>query len=207
MSSEEVSAYARDGYVIRKNLFSRKEVALFLDRVRAPIEAEIAGGLVFAKKDHEGRTGLVKGLTKADEVRFGFLGRDERLVDLAQDVIGKPVYRYAHEMPLKQPAGGGGDGGWGWHQDFGFFHTDGLLAPELTAIWLVFHKATRENGCMRVLKGSHKLGRLNHNTDLAPNRAEYVKVNQTQVEQKALEAAMKRFETVYVELEPGDAMI
>lgn len=48
---------------------------------------------------------------------------------------------------------------------------------------------------MRVLKGSHKLGRLNSS-----------EVDHC-VEQEQLEAALKRFEVVYVEIDAGDVMI
>ncbi|KRR29616.1 phytanoyl-CoA dioxygenase family protein [Bradyrhizobium retamae] len=206
MSSKEMSAYTLDGYVIRKDLLSSKEVALFRDSIRVPIEAEIKAGTLLAKKDREGKTGLVKPLTKADAERYGFLGRDERLVHLAQDAVGKPIYPYVDEISVKQP-NIGGDGGWDWHQDFAAFHANGLLAPQLATIWLPLETATTDNGCMRVLKGSHKLGRLNHNYDLVANRIEFKRVNQSHVEQKALDAAMKRFEAVYIELEPGDAMV
>jgi hypothetical protein len=48
-----------------------------------------------------------------------------------------------------------------------------------------------------VLKGTHKLGRLNH---IREN-------DQTNVEQEHLEAALKRYEHIYVEMEPGDGLI
>ena len=48
-----------------------------------------------------------------------------------------------------------------------------------------------------MLKGSHKLGRLNH---IRENQ-------QTNVEQEHLEAALKRYEHVYVEMEAGDALV
>ncbi|MCC8969158.1 phytanoyl-CoA dioxygenase family protein [Bradyrhizobium sp. Cham227] len=206
MTSEERSAFAQDGYAIRKNLLSRKEAEQYLDRIRAPIEAEIKANKVLAKKDSDGRKALIRPIPNADEELLGFLGREERLVDLAHDVLGKPIYRFFAELQLKEP-NVGGDGAWDWHQDFGFMFADGLLAPEMTTILIPFQKATKENGCMRLLKGSHKLGRLNHNTDLVPNRSEYCRVTQTSVEEKALKAAMERFEIVNVQLEPGDAFI
>ncbi|MGY0576153.1 phytanoyl-CoA dioxygenase family protein [Bradyrhizobium sp. RDM12] len=207
MSSEEMAAYALTGYVVRKKLLSTNEVAAFRDSIRSPIEAEIKAGTMLAKKDREGKTGLLKPLISSEDAqKYGFLGRDERLVNLAQGVIGKQVYLYVDEISVKQP-NIGGDGGWDWHQDFAAFHANGLLAPQVATIWLPIDMATADNGCMRVLKGSHKLGRLNHNYDLVANRIEFKRVNQSHVEQKALDSAMKRFETVYVELDPGDAMI
>ena len=132
--------------------------------------------------------------TKAEDDQYGLLARDERMVDLAEDAIGKPIYLYSHKMTMKQPNEGGA---WEWHQDFGYWYNYGCLAPEMMSIYVALDKATRENGCLQVLKGSHKLGRLNH---IREN-------DQTNVEQEHLEAALKRFEHVYVEMEAGDALV
>ena len=63
----------------------------------------------------------------------------------------------------------------------------------MMSIYVALDKATRENGCLQVLKGSHKLGRLDH---IREN-------DQTNVEQEHLQAALNRFELVYVEMERG----
>ncbi len=74
----------------------------------------------------------------------GCLARDERMVDLAQDAVGKPVYLYSHKMTMKQPNEGGA---WGWlFQDFGYWYNYGCLAPEMMNIYVALDKATKENG-------------------------------------------------------------
>ena len=62
-------------------------------------------------------------------------------------------------MTMKQPDEGGA---WEWHQDFGYWYNYGCLAPDMMSIYVALDKATKENGCLQVLKGTHKLGRLNH---------------------------------------------
>ena len=133
------------------------------------------------------------GPTAGDD-QYGLLARDERMVDLAQDAIGKPIYLYSHKMTMKQPNEGGA---WEWHQDFGYWYNYGCLAPDMMSIYVALDRATRENGCLQVLKGSHKLGRLDHVRE----------DGQTNVEKEHLEAALKRFELVYVEMDPGDALV
>ena len=50
-------------------------------------------------------------------------------------------------------------GGFGWHQDFAFFpHTN----TDLVAIMVMLDDATEENGCMHMVRGSHKMGLLDH---------------------------------------------
>ncbi len=194
MTKNEAESYARDGYILSKGLLSQDEVTRFRDTAREHLERESREGAVMAKGDKHGKTTLLKMWTKAEDDQYGLLARDERLVDLAEDAIGKPIYLYSHKMTMKQPNEGGA---WEWHQDFGYWYNYGCLAPEMMSIYVSLDKATKENGCLQLLKGSHKLGRLNH-----------VRENdQTNVEQEHLEAALKRFEHVYAEMEPGDALI
>ena len=93
-----------------------------------------------AKGDKEGKTTLLKMWTKAEDDQYGLLARDERMVDLAEDAIGKPIYLYSHKMTMKQPNEGGA---WEWHQDFGYWYNYGCLAPEMMSIYVALDKATQ----------------------------------------------------------------
>ena len=56
--------------------------------------------------------------------------------------------------------------------------------------------ATRENGCLQVLRGSHLLGRLNHGPI----------GDQTGANPEQVHVARERLELVYCEMEPGSAL-
>jgi ectoine hydroxylase-related dioxygenase (phytanoyl-CoA dioxygenase family) len=56
--------------------------------------------------------------------------------------------------------------------------------------------ANKQNGCIQVIKGSHKLGRVNHGF-----AGEQVGADMTMVDN-----ALKTMELVYVEIEAGDAL-
>ena len=61
---------------------------------------------------------------------------------------------------LKEPHVGGA---WEWHQDFGYWYAQGLNRPDrITSAIVAIDRNTRENGAMRILTRSHKLGRLDH---------------------------------------------
>ncbi|HUQ96718.1 MAG TPA: phytanoyl-CoA dioxygenase family protein, partial [Chitinophagaceae bacterium] len=88
-------------------------------------------------------------------------------------------------------------GAWEWHQDYGYWYKNGFLYPEaLISVMLALTEATKENGCLQVLKGSHKLGRLDHAFVGEQQGADMVFV----------EEAMRVCERVYVELNPGDLL-
>lgn len=57
-------------------------------------------------------------------------------------------------------------------------------------------RSIKKNGCLQVLKGSHRLGRINH----------IISGEQAGAEPDFLEAAKSRFPLEYVEMEPGDVL-
>jgi hypothetical protein len=107
MTRHEAELYARDGYIIRRGLLGAGEVANFRDHARKQLEEEQSKGGVMSKGDKEGKTTLLKMWTKAEDDKYGLLARDERMVDLAEDAVGKPIYLYSHKMTMKQPNEGG----------------------------------------------------------------------------------------------------
>lgn len=190
----EARAYEVDGYFVRKGFLLPDEVENFRESSRRQLEEESRGDSVMRKGDKSGKATLLKLWNHAGNDKYGMLARDERMVRLSEALIGDEIYLYSHKMTMKQPREGGA---WEWHQDFGYWYNNGCLSPEMLSIYVSLDPANRENGCLQVLKGSHILGRLNHVRE----------DGQTNVESGYLEAAVERFDHVYVEMEPGDALV
>ena len=43
-----------------------------------------------------------------------------------------------------------------------YWYNNGCLLPEMGSVFIPVDNCTKENGCLKVLDGSHKLGRINH---------------------------------------------
>ena len=71
-----------------------------------------------------------------------------------------------------------------------------MFPNQLLSVMIALTKANKENGCLQVIKGSHKMGRVNHGFAGEQVGADMVMVNN----------ALQTMELVYVELEPGDAL-
>ena len=125
---------------------------------------------------------------------FGYFARGKRWVNAARRLIGSPIYHFHTKVMLKEPRVGGT---WEWHQDFGYWYQVGCLEPDkmLSAI-LAVDNHTVENGCMQLLSGSHRLGRLAHG----------VTGEQAGVDKEALGKAVKRFSLVHATMRPGDVL-
>jgi ectoine hydroxylase-related dioxygenase (phytanoyl-CoA dioxygenase family) len=194
LTPDQLTQYATSGYVVLPSLLAADEVAAFRDAARADLERHAAGGDVMHKADAEGNVTLLKLWNQAGDDIYRRVARDQRLVDIAVDVLGEDTYVYSHKMTMKQPRTGGA---WEWHQDYGYWYQNRCLVPDMTSIWIALDPSHADNGCLQVLEASHRIGRLDH-----------LRVNdQTVVDAEYLDAAVARFELRYVEMEPGDALV
>jgi len=111
-----------------------------------------------------------------------------------EQLLCDEVYHYHHKMILKEPRIGGA---WTWHQDYGYWYSNGCLFPDMASCMFAVDRATRENGCLQVLRGSQRMGRIDH----------LKRGDQTGADMERVEAALQRLELVHVELEPGSAVL
>ncbi len=85
-----------------------------------------------------------------------FLARisaDPRLVAIAAEVLGPPVEAFAATY-LAKPAGVGLPAL--WHQD-GHPWQERLAGADAVTLWVALDPSTPENGCLRLVPGSHRL--------------------------------------------------
>jgi ectoine hydroxylase-related dioxygenase (phytanoyl-CoA dioxygenase family) len=124
---------------------------------------------------------------------FGAFARCERIAGGAERLLGGEVYHYHSKLTMKRRRAGGQ---WDWRQDYGYWYNNGCLYPDLLSVAIAVDRATRENGCLQVIRGSHRLGRLEHGRVGGQTGADMERVDQV----------LKSHERVYVEMAPGDAL-
>lgn len=190
LTQAEIEAYRRDGYVLRRGLFSPDEIALVDEAIRT--DPAIAAN-TYARMDSKGAsTELALWNHPGDDV-FGAIARCTRIVDSMEKLLGGEVYHWHSKLTMKRPKVGGA---WDWHQDYGYWYRNGCLFPQMASVFISVDPSTRENGCLEVLRGSHLLGRLEHG----------VVGGQVGADIERVEAAMKVLDHVFVEQAPGDAL-
>ena len=191
LTPQLIDDFHQDGYLIVRELFDPQEIAGLLSFAKA--DAALADEAYVRRDSGGGETRLALRNDLDDTVPYTAVVRSQRIVQTMQILLGDEVYHYHHKMMIKQPRIGGA---WEWHQDYGYWYNFGCLFPDMGSCMVAVDKATTENGCLQVLKGSHKLGRLDH-----------VRIGeQVGADPERVEAARQRFELVAVELEPGDGL-
>ncbi|MDZ4816865.1 MAG: phytanoyl-CoA dioxygenase family protein [Verrucomicrobiota bacterium] len=186
---QDIENFHRDGYVIIRKAFLQEQMDLLLATTKSDLG--LADG-AFNMADAKGRKSKLKLWDFAGEDLYGMFARCESIVCNVEKLLGSKVYTFHNKIMMKEPLVGGA---WEWHQDYGYWYNDKILAPDLVSVMVAIDRATRENGCLQVLRGSHKIGRIEHGGV----------GNQAGADLERVEAVRKRCDLVYVELEPGDA--
>ena len=190
ISEQDVRMYEEDGFVIVRNFLDKEEIELL---GRAAREDRVLDQHSFGRADGEGGTVRLSVWNHPTDTIYGAVARSESVVNSAEKLLGGEVYHYHSKMIMKDAKVGGA---WTWHQDYGYWYQNGILFPQLASVFIAIDRATKENGCMQVIRKSHELGRINHVTTGDQAGAEMEHVNE----------ALKRLDLVYVEMEPGDAL-
>jgi len=193
LSATQVESYNRDGYLVVKGLFSKKET----DKLyHTAVENSVMQKNAMDLNDQSGKkTKLSLWFTPGDDV-FGYLIRSERMVNSVWQLLGEDsqVCHFHTKLMQKEPKVGGA---WEWHQDYGYWYKNQFIFPDqLMSVMIALTSANKENGCLQVIKGSHKMGRVNHGFAGEQVGADMEMVNH----------ALKTMELIYCEIEPGDAL-
>src|SRR6201996_2978481 len=182
--------YERDGFVLARGMFDNEEIGLLR---RAAKEDRELDQHSFGKGDGEGGTVRLSLWNQPGDTIYGMFARCETIVNSAEKILGGEVYHYHSKMIMKDAKVGGA---WAWHQDYGYWYQNGVLTPNLCSVSIAVDAATKENGCMQLLKGTHHLGRVDHTLSGEQAGADMERVRE----------AMKRYELVDCVMKPGDAL-
>jgi ectoine hydroxylase-related dioxygenase (phytanoyl-CoA dioxygenase family) len=210
-SRDYVDHYWEHGYTVVRGLFGRAEMA----EVQAEARLIYAEGLKH-HATYRDRNLLFEILPESFAGRryvlqahwfawisplFERLRRDPRYFDVLSPLLGRDIKQVAQQIHWKPP--GAGLTGYRYHQDLRFRERKDAFRDLMTSYLntgLAVDPATEENGCLCVIKNSHKRGYLGLSDD-GP-----VMKGLTRAEELT-RAGLDPADIVPLELEPGDLAI
>jgi len=190
LSEAQLAQYADDGFVLCPEYFLDKEISLL---ARAAKEDRALDQHSFSKDDGEGGAVRLALWNHPGDGLYGMFSRCRRVADVADQILGDEAYHYHSKMVMKDARTGGA---WAWHQDYGYWYQNGVLTPNLVSVMIAVDDANIENGCLQVIRGSHKLGRIDH----------VLTGDQAGADMERVDVALERMELVHCEMKAGDAL-
>lgn len=192
-SEEQLKQYHQDGYLIIRDFCTKAEI----DKLYGVALADnVMKNNAMDLNDQTGKKTRLSLWFTPGKDPFGYLVRSEKMVHGVAQLLDSdaPVCHFHSKLMQKEPKVGGA---WEWHQDYGYWYKNQFIYPDqLMSVMVALTEATQENGCLQVIKGSHKLGRVNHGFSGEQVGADMIMV----------ENALKTMDLVYCELQSGDAL-
>jgi len=149
LSEAQKQAFRDDGYLCPLTAMDEPEAA----RIRAALEQFEAA--------HDGFGQRLRFKAHLRLAVLMAMARHERILDAVEDLIGPDILLFTSTLWPKS----GGDGRYvSWHQDSAYFGFD--RHDEVTA-WVALTNSSAENGCVRVMPGSHRGPDYQHEETLA----------------------------------------
>ena len=185
----DLNEFNKNGFILKKKLFSHDEIKKLISFIESNSDKEEQSRKT---KSSTGNMNLTIWNHPSNDL-FGKFSTNERIVKPMENFLGDEVYHYHSKIIWKKP----GDGGFDWHQDYGYWYHNACLYPDMASCFIMLDKATKENGCLKVLKGSHKVGRIGHGMS---NTSEQT------ADMERITELKKRHKSIYIIAEPGDAL-
>ena len=182
LTDNELKSYRTNGYLIRESVFSINEIA----ELQATAERAVDEAISLS---HSGKSYILDGkrfvdvgyttiqfehTTMSETIRviepvheldpvFDRLIEEECIIEPMQDILDcRKIALWTAKLNLKRPREGSG---FGWHQDSPYWVHDSNHVDLLPNVMITFDEATEDNGCLRVIKGSHTRGCLAGTSD------------------------------------------
>lgn len=144
LTPDQVNDYRNNGYLLyKRQLFSEDK----LNRLTAIFEEHLAD----------------KGSKLSDELDTPHF-RDERLLeflldddvlDLVEPLLGPNIGLWSSHFISKDPLQGRATP---WHEDSAYWKGRISSYDKIVTVWLAIDRSSEENGCMRVIPGTHRGG-------------------------------------------------
>jgi ectoine hydroxylase-related dioxygenase (phytanoyl-CoA dioxygenase family) len=160
--AEQRAAYEDNGYLVFPELLDADELATLrnaLAEVLRESEGLTENNTRFSITRTDAGGYSVRRIFEpiAHHQAFHDLVLNPKILDVVENLIGPNIQLHHTKLNLKPPSSR--EARFEWHQDYPFFpHTN----FDLLAVMIYFDDSTEENGCLRIVPGSHKLGPRNH---------------------------------------------
>lgn len=208
-----LAQFRADGYAIIRGFFDPQEAAelkaksdeLYAIGIEHPVTYR-HGNLAYEilPEKHFGKRYLIQAYWFAWAAKFyDELRSRHQYLDVLRPVLGDDIKQVTQQIHWKPP--GARISGYRFHQDLMFReakHAYEDVVRDTVTIGVAIDRATKDNGCLRVVPGSHKLGYLG----LSDNGSGSIMKGLT-LEDELVGVGIDPASIVEVELEPGDAVM
>ena len=137
----DLNEFNKNGFIIKKQLFTDDEINKLINFINSNSDKENRSRKT---RSSTGNLNLTIWNHPSDDL-FGKFSTNERIVKPMENFLGDEVYHYHSKIIWKKP----GDGGFDWHQDYGYWYHNACLYPDMASCFIMLDKATKKKWMLK----------------------------------------------------------
>jgi len=190
-----VEAFQRDGYYLHRGLFPRKAA----EQASAWLKAQDPATLAKSWTEQEPAVPLaVFTVVHKGDHPIAALANDRRMLDMAGELMGDPVYIWSSKVNVKAAWCGTAEY---YHQDLVYWKDRGYPRDEMLSCMVMLDPHHADNAALRVMPGTHKLGFIEHEPFINING-----LSKYMVPPATMSRLYREHGLLTIEAEPGDVL-
>lgn len=151
ISQEQINEYESNGFIAIDDVFDEAEVAEMLHAIDSSEEIQS-----HIRKNDPGFGFHLLEITRIHPTYLKYACHP-KIIEIIQSILGENIQLQHSKLTVKMS--GENHHAIAWHQDFAYLpHTN----TSLLTVMISLVDFSDSNGCMKMVRGSHKLGVLNH---------------------------------------------
>ena len=195
IASAVVEAFRRDGYYLHHGLFPRQTAEEACAWLKAQDPARLAKSWT---EQEPGVPLAVFSVIHKDTHPIAVLANDKRMLDMAGELMGSPVYIWSSKVNLKAAWCGTVEY---YHQDLVYWKDRGYPRDEMLSCMIFLEPHHVENAALHVVPGSHGLGFLEHEPFINING-----LSKRMIPPRTMDRLCREHGLMPIEAEPGDVL-
>jgi len=163
LSPDELAHFHEKGWVIKRQLFGQaanERLAKEIDGLHEAMAQHAPDYVGVSWEEHlpAGTPPRIRQLMNSERVAptIDAVTRSEEVLSVMRQLIGPDIYLYHSKLMMKAARDGSFTP---WHQDFQYWQFESKLPSQVNCMLFV-DGADVDNGCLRMVDGSHKAGLL-----------------------------------------------
>jgi len=183
------------GYVLVRKMYNEQEVTKIRKSVEQSDELWKSRMILMDNDQDEGKTyDFSHWSSPPGNDILSLVIRNQKCAGLSEKMLRRgEIYLYSAKIIMKEQNSGAVE----WHQDFGFAYINRVMKNEIVVCNMALTKSDRENGGIRLIKGSNLAGRQDH-----PKLHDLF-----QVDPEKMKLLTRRLPIVHIDMCPGDVLI
>ena len=155
-------SFKKNGYLVIKNIFTksdcRKISTLVKKNQNKLIISELDKDHPFSKIRNNSKVSV---LNKINEKKLYKISNIDKILDIGSKLREKEMKKWFVKFYLKNAFDGDNEF---YHQDYAYRKNTGVKSNDYLQCFIALKDQKIENGCLRILKGSHKNGLVKHDS-------------------------------------------